>query len=143
MNGFAALDFRAKAAVLVGGTGCAVLCDRPLLSVCLALLAGLGAAASGVPRAMLGLLLRVMVPFSLLLLLTHGFFNVAHVQRLTGLEALSVLWRVPAALPVGGGVALSTEGLRYGVNVVAKSLTLLLLVPPLVLTRSMRSCGAW
>jgi energy-coupling factor transport system permease protein len=83
---------------------------------------------------MLGLLLRVMLPFSLLLLLTHGFFNVAHVQRLTGLEALSVLWRVPAGLPIIGGVALSAEGLRYGVNVVAKSLTLLLLVPPLVLT---------
>jgi len=89
---------------------------------------------AGIPRAYLGLMFKVMTPFFILLLLTHGFFNVNHVKHLTGAETLTTLWKVPAALPLVGGCALSREGLLYGVNALAKSMTFLLVVPLVVFT---------
>ncbi len=133
-TGFARLDFRAKLALFVAVSALAVLCNRPSLSV--AIMAGAlgGCLAAGIPRAYLGLMFRVMTPFFILMLLTHGFFNVGHVKRLTGAEMLTTLWTIPEWLPVLGGVGLSREGLLYGVNILAKSMTFLLLVPLVVFT---------
>jgi energy-coupling factor transport system permease protein len=74
------------------------------------------------------------VPFFLLLLVTHGFFNRTYVLRLTGQPRLTPLLTFPAAWPVVGSSSLSREGLLYGLNVVCKSLTFLLLVPLCVFT---------
>jgi energy-coupling factor transport system permease protein len=133
-EGFARLDFRAKLALFVAVSALAVLCDRPVASVGIMAAALGGCLAAGISRAYLGLMFRVMTPFFVLMLLTHGFFNVGHVKRLTGAEALTTLWAIPDWLPVLGGVALSREGLLYGVNVLAKSMTFLLMVPLVVFT---------
>ncbi len=133
-TGFARLDFRAKLALFVAVSMLAVLCDRPLASVGMMAAALCGCLAAGIPHAYLGLMFRVMTPFFILMLLTHGFFNVGHVKRLTGADELTTLWTMPDWLPVLGGVALSSEGLLYGMNVLAKSMTFLLLVPLVIFT---------
>ena len=133
-SAFSGLDFRAKLAVFVAGTVAAVVWNDPRLSVGLAVLALGACLAAGISRRYLGLVARIMAPFFLLLLLTHGFFNVQYVLRLTGHARLTPLFTVPARLPLVGGMIFSAEGFSYGLNVIAKSATLLLLVPLCVFT---------
>lgn len=133
-TGFSRLDFRAKLAVFGAVSVIAVCWDDPALSVALAL--GVAAACRwvGVPGSYLAMTVRTMLPFFLLLLGTHGFFNVHYVLRLTGRAELTPLLVFPAGWWLVGGASLSLEGLLYGVNVIAKSLTFLLLVPLCVFT---------
>jgi energy-coupling factor transport system permease protein len=131
---FSRLDFRAKLAVFVAASVIALCWDDPRLSAGLALGVAAACVAVGVPRAYLGLMLRVMLPFFLLLLVTHGFFNVQHVLRLTGRAALTPVFTLPAGWWIVGGGSLSLEGLLYGVTAIGKSLTFLLLVPLCVFT---------
>lgn len=128
------LDFRSKLAVFVAATALAVLWDNPLYTGGLMLAALAACLAAGIPRSYLRLMVRVMTPFFVLLLVTHGFFNKTYVLRLTGLPQVTPLFTFPAAWPVVGASSLSREGLLYGANVVCKSLTFLLLVPLCVFT---------
>jgi energy-coupling factor transport system permease protein len=133
-SAFSRLDFRAKLAVFVAASVAAVLWSDPRLSVGL-MLATLGACLwAGVGRTYLWLMARLMAPFFLLLLLTHGFFNVQYVLRLTGHAHLTAVFTLPARLPLVGGMIFSEEGFYYGLAVIAKSTTLLLLVPLCVFT---------
>jgi len=133
-NFFTRLDFRSKLAVFGAATALAVLWDDPLYTGGLMLAALAACLAAGVPRAYLRLMVRVMAPFFLLLLLTHGFFNKTYVLRLTGQAQVTPLFAFPAGWPVVGASSLSREGLLYGINVVCKSLTFLLLLPLCVFT---------
>jgi energy-coupling factor transport system permease protein len=133
-SAFSRLDFRAKLAVFAAASFAAVLWNDPRLSLGL-MLATLGAClGAGIGRGYLWLMARLMAPFFLLLLLTHGFFNVQYVLRLTGHAHLTPLFTLPARLPLVGGMIFSAEGFYYGLNVIAKSMTLLLLVPLCVFT---------
>jgi energy-coupling factor transport system permease protein len=112
----------------------AALWDNPYLGGALMLVV-LGACLGvGVSMTYLGFMFRVMIPFFLLLLLTHGLFNVEYVLRLTGRPHLTPVLTLPARWPVLGGRSFSREGLFYGVNVIFKSMTFLLLIPLCVFT---------
>ncbi len=131
---FSRLDFRAKLAAVLAASLAAVLWDDPGMGALLAL-ATIGAClAAGIGARYLALVGRVMAPFLLLLVLTHGFFNVQLVLRLTGRAALTPLFTVPPSWPLAGSMVFSREGFLYGISVVCKSVTLLLLVPLCVLT---------
>lgn len=126
---FSAVDFRAKFAVFVSLTFLAALWDDARLGAVLALLTLAAAILAGTPRAQLSLMWRVMLPFFIVMLVTHGFSNIQPVQRLTGRHVLTPLLMLPRGWWVIGGRVLSREGLLYGVNVLCKSATFLLLVP--------------
>jgi energy-coupling factor transport system permease protein len=131
---FSRLDFRTKAMTFVSVSIIAALWDNPLMGGLL-MLATLGACLGvGVSLAYLGFMFRVMTPFFILLLLTHGLFNVEYVLRLTGRAHLTPVLTIPASWPVLGGRSVSREGLLYGVNVIFKSMTFLLLIPLCVFT---------
>ncbi len=127
-NVFTRLDVRSKLAVFLAASVLAVLWDDPAYSAGLMIAALAAVLAAGIPRSYVGLVLRLMAPFFLLLLLTHGFFNSAYLLHLTPVFTLPEHWKVI------GGCSLSWEGLGYGLNVVCKSLTFLLLVPLCVFT---------
>jgi energy-coupling factor transport system permease protein len=133
-TGFVALDFRAKAAIFVAASCLAILWDDVRFTVGLALIVLAGCRAAGISGSYLAFVLRVMSPFFVLLLGTHGFFNQQYVLRLTGQEQLTALIAVPEPWWVVGGMVLSKEGLLYGATAVGKSLTFLLLVPLCVFT---------
>jgi energy-coupling factor transport system permease protein len=133
-NFFTRLDFRSKLAVFVAATALAVIWDNPVYTGGLMLAVLAACLAAGIPRSYLRLMVRVMTPFFILLLVTHGFFNKTYVLRLTGHSQLTPLLTFPPAWPVVGASSLSQEGLLYGFNVVCKSLTFLLLVPLCVFT---------
>jgi energy-coupling factor transport system permease protein len=131
---FSRLDFRTKLAVFVAVSAIAALWDDVRLG--LGLLLGILALcfAARVPAAQVRIMARAMVPFFILMLLTHGFFNVQLVAALSGRPQLTSLLAIPRGWWVIGGRSLSLEGLLYGVNVLLKSATFLLLIPLCVST---------
>lgn len=131
---FSRLDFRAKAAVFLAVTLLALCWDDPRFTVALTGTLLLACLAVGISRMYLGLMFRVMLPFFLLLLLTHGFFNVQHVMRLTGQKTLTPLLTFPTGWWIVGGARFSLEGALYGLNVISKSMAFLLLIPLCVFT---------
>lgn len=126
---FTRLDFRAKLALMVSVTLVAFLWESAALN--LLLLGSVVAAClgAGVSSRYLSRMVTVLLPFALLLLLIHGFFNVAQLQRLTGRAALTPLFTLPASWPLIGGASCSREGLRYGLALIAKTLTMTLVIP--------------
>lgn len=131
---FSALDFRAKLALFVAATVTAVLWNNPWLNLALAGAILATCFGVGIPGSYLRLVAKVMTPFFLILLITHGFFNVQHVQRLLGGRELTPLFRLPESLWLVGGAAFSREGALFGLNAIGKSLTFILLVPLCVFT---------
>jgi energy-coupling factor transport system permease protein len=69
-----------------------------------------------------------------LLLITHGFFNVAYVKTLTGQAALTPLFQLPKQWFLVGGAGMTREGLLFGVNAVLKTVSLMLVAPMVIFT---------
>jgi energy-coupling factor transport system permease protein len=88
----------------------------------------------GVKLSYIRTVVSVMLPFSLLLLLTHGFFNTDRVMTLTGHEDLTPLLVLPEEWWLIGGGILSLEGFVYGWSVIFKSLAMVLVIPLAIFT---------
>jgi len=131
---FSRLDLRTKLVVFVTTSVIAIVWDDPKLTGGLALAILLACRWVGISSHYLIFMIRVMAPFFLLLLFTHGFFNVQYVLKLTGQASLTPVLSLPETWPVVGGMSLSAEGLLYGSTVIFKSMIFLLLVPLCVFT---------
>ncbi len=70
----------------------------------------------------------------ILLLITHGFFNVEHVKALLGKHELTPLLVIPKRMWLIGGGVLSREGLSYAVSIVLKTVAITLVVPLVIFT---------
>ncbi len=131
---FTRLDFRAKLVIVTLITIIAFLWESPITGGLLTLSVILLSLLVGVKRSYLTTLLKVMVPLYLFLLLSMGFFNVEQVKALTHQTALTPLLTLPPAWFWVGGAQLSVEGMLYGLNIVFKTLTMILVVPLAMLT---------
>ena len=131
---FTRLDFRTKLALLVAITAVALLWESPLAQAGLALGVLAACLASGVRLRYLRLLLLVSVPFGLMLIGIHGFFNVAQVKQLLHTDTLTSLFRFPESWWLVGGAGVTWEGLAFGANVALKTVTILLVVPLAIFT---------
>jgi energy-coupling factor transport system permease protein len=128
------LDFRTKLVWVVTLTIIAFLWDSPIANLALVVsLLGLCAVAR-VRGSYLWLIAKIMAPFYVLVLVTHGFWNVDQVKVLSGHAALTPLVTLPRGLPLVGGASASVEGVLYGVSVIAKTLALILVVPLAIFT---------
>lgn len=137
---FARLDFRSKLALLIVATCLAFLWEDPLLTGCLALLILALNLVARVRASYLGRVLVLMLPFYALLLITHGFWNTA-VGR-TALWTAPADWlRILAPLGwlLGGSLTLWREGLAYGVMVIFRTLTLILVTPLTIFTTDLNA----
>jgi energy-coupling factor transport system permease protein len=131
---FTRLDFRPKLALMVAVTAVAFLWESPLMQVALCTAVALGCITAGVKLGYLRKLLVVMIPFYAFLLLTMGFFNVDHVRGLLGGRELTPLVVLPEGWPVVGGGRMTLEGLLFGLNIVFKTLTMVLVIPLAIFT---------
>lgn len=128
------LDFRPKLLWVVVISVIAFLWESPVANLGLvSLLLGL-CLLSGVRLRYLLLLFKVMAPFFVLALLTHGFWNVEQVKGLSGHAQLTPVLTLPRRLWLIGGAAASQEGLLYGCSVIARTLALVLVVPLAIFT---------
>ena len=126
---FTRLDFRPKLVMMAVITIIAFVLESPLAGGLLAAAVIVASLLAGVKVSYIRMVLTVMFPFYILLLLTHGFFNIDQVKSLTGRTELTTLFMFPRSWPLIGGGRMSVEGLLYGLNVIFKTLTLTLVVP--------------
>ncbi len=128
---FTRLDFRPKLFMIAVITVIAFVWEDPLMGGGLALSVLLACLAVGVKPGYVRTVLLLMLPFSLILILTQGFFSGALITTLTGLQPddFHMLFVFPATWPLIGSAGLSWEGVQYALNIIAKSLTMTLVIP--------------
>lgn len=131
---FTRLDFRPKLLLCAYATVIAFLWESPVANAGLLVVLLLLCAYAGVRGAYLRLIFKVMSPFYVLMLLTHGFWNVEQVKLLSGHSALRPLLTLPTAWWAIGGASLSLEGTLYGISVICKTLALVLVIPLTIFT---------
>jgi energy-coupling factor transport system permease protein len=131
---FTQLDFRPKLFMMFVLTIVAFIWESPLAQAILCAVILVACLFSGVKVKYLRTILLIMMPFYILLLLTHGFFNVDQVKALTGKVELTPMFTFPETWRLIGGGSMSWEGFWYGINVILKTLTIILVVPLVIFT---------
>lgn len=131
---FTHLDFRTKLVMVVVITLLAFTWESPIAGGLLTLGVTFACLLAGVKLNYVGTVLKVMLPFYLFLLLTMGFFNVDQVKMLTGKTELTPLLVLPSNWWLLGGARMTVEGTLYGLNIIFKTLTMVLVLPLAVFT---------
>jgi energy-coupling factor transport system permease protein len=136
---FTRLDFRSKVVMVAVISILAFVWESPIAEAVLALGVIVACLLAGVKWSYLKWVIRLMIPFFILLLLTHGFWNTTQVKALTGQEVLTPLFTLPRNWWLIGGATMSVEGVLYGCNVLFKMLTLVLVIPLAVFTTDLNN----
>ena len=131
---FTQLDFRPKLLMVLVISVIAFVWESPVALGTMVVILVLVSLSVGVKPSYIRTVVSVMIPFSVLLLLTHGFFNTDRVMTLTGKEDLTPLLVLPESWWLIGGGMLSLEGFVYGWSVIFKSLAMVLVIPLAVFT---------
>jgi len=126
---FTHLDFRPKLLMIVVISAVAFVWESPVALAGLALVLVAVCLLAGVKADYVKTVITVMVPFYILLLITHGFWNTDQVKILAGKEVLTPLFTFPANWWLIGGGGMSVEGFLYGWAVIFKTLTLMMVIP--------------
>jgi energy-coupling factor transport system permease protein len=128
----AKLDFRSKLMALLAITYLAFLWENPVLTAGLALAVLILCVVAGIGYTYVSRIMRLMLPFYAIVLLTHGFWNTT--------VGFTPLWIAPHSWPlVGGSLQLTVEGLAYGLTVVFRTLAMILAIPLLIFTTDLNS----
>jgi energy-coupling factor transport system permease protein len=131
---FTRLDFRPKLFMVLVISTVAFVWESPIaLGALLVCLIGISLFA-GVRPGYIRTVVMVMIPFYLLLLITHGFWNTEQVKALTNQEVLTPLFSFPPGWPLIGGGGMTIEGILYGLSVIFKALSLVLVLPVAIFT---------
>jgi energy-coupling factor transport system permease protein len=136
---FTRLDFRSKVLMVAVISTLAFVWESPVAQAALALAVIVACLLAGVKWGYLRWIIQLMIPFFVLLLLTHGFWNTTQVKALTGKEVLTPLFTFPRSWWLIGGASMSVEGVLYGCNVLFKMLTLVLVIPLAVFTTDLNN----
>jgi energy-coupling factor transport system permease protein len=136
---FTRLDFRSKVVMVAVISTLAFVWESPIAGAALALAVIVACLLAGVKWGYLKWIIQLMIPFYILVLLTHGFWNTTQVMALTGKEVLTPLFTVPRNWWLIGGASMSVEGVLYGCNVLFKMLTLVLVIPLAVFTTDLNN----
>ncbi|MBD2189842.1 energy-coupling factor transporter transmembrane component T family protein [Pseudanabaena mucicola] len=131
---FTRLDFRSKLVVMLTVTVLAFLWESPITGGLLMLSVIGSCVIAGVRLNYLGTILKVMIPFYIFLIVSMGFFNVEQVKLLTSKAELTALFNLPQTWWLIGGAKMSLEGTLYGLNIVFKTLTMILVIPLAIFT---------
>jgi len=131
---FTRLDFRPKLLMIAVISTVAFVWESPIALGALMLVLVVASLLAGVKPSYIKRIITVMIPFYILLLITHGFFNTDQVKTLTGRQVLTPLFTFPANWPVIGGGSMSLEGFVYGWTVIFKTLTLVMVIPLVIFT---------
>ncbi len=126
---FTRLDFRSKLVLMGAITLVAFVWESPVLGGLLALALALMCLAAGVKFSYLRTVLVVLLPFAAFMILMQGFLGADLVRTRLHREALTPIFTFPASWPLVGGGMMTWEGVLYALNVVFKTLTMILVLP--------------
>jgi len=111
---FTRLDFRPKLLMIAVLSTVAFVWESPIALGGLTLVLIATSLLVGVKGSYVRTIVTLMIPFYLLLLLTHGFFSTERVKVLTGHAVLTPLFSFPESWWLIGGGSMSLEGVLYG-----------------------------
>ncbi|ELS31724.1 MULTISPECIES: energy-coupling factor transporter transmembrane component T family protein [Pseudanabaena] len=131
---FTRLDFRSKLLMMLTITILAFLWESPIAGGILMLSMIISCLFAGVKLDYLGGVFKLMIPFYIFLILSMGFFNVEQVKLLAHKTELTTLVSIPHTWWLIGGAKMSWEGTLYGLNIVFKTLTMILVIPLAIFT---------
>ncbi|MGB5593887.1 MAG: energy-coupling factor transporter transmembrane component T [Crocosphaera sp.] len=126
---FTRLDFRTKLLMMAVITIIAFVWESPITGGILTLIVGTACVFAGVKSDYLQTIFKVMIPFYTLILIVMGFFNISQVQTLLNTEELTSIFSVPKDWFWVGGLTMNKEGIVYGLNIIFKTLTMVLIIP--------------
>lgn len=126
---FTRLDFRPKLFMMAVLTLVAFAWESPVMEGLLALAVVVACLIVGVKWRYVRKLIVIMIPFSVLLIVTQGFFAEALIRSRTGQAELTPLLALPENWWLVGGGVMLVEGVAYAMNVVFKTLTMTLVIP--------------
>jgi energy-coupling factor transport system permease protein len=131
---FTRLDFRPKLLMVAVISTVAFVWESPItLATLMFILVGT-CLVVGVKASYIKTIITMMIPFYILLLVTHGFWNTDQVQTLTGHDVLTPIFSFPEDWWLIGGGVFSLEGFLYGLGVIFKTLTLVMVIPLAIFT---------
>ncbi len=136
---FTRLDFRSKVVMVAVISTLAFVWESPIAGVALTLAVIAACLLAGVKWSYVKWIIQLTIPFFILLILTHGFWNTAQVKMLTGKDVLTPLFTFPQHWWLVGGSSMSLEGVMYAGNVICKMLTLVLVIPLAVFTTDLNN----
>jgi energy-coupling factor transport system permease protein len=136
---FTRLDFRSKVVMVAVISILAFVWESPIAGAALALAVIIACLLAGVQWSYLKWIIRLTLPFYILLILTHGFWNTTQLKMLTGKDVLTPLFTFPRNWWLIGGGSMSVEGVLYAGNVISKMLTLVLVIPLAVFTTDLNN----
>jgi energy-coupling factor transport system permease protein len=131
---FTQLDFRPKLFMVAIISTVAFVWESPIALAGLMLFLITISLLAGVKATYIRTIITMMIPFYALLLLTHGFWNTDQVKTLTNQEVLTPMFSFPESWWLIGGGMMSVEGFLYGLAVIFKTLTLVLVLPVAIFT---------
>jgi energy-coupling factor transport system permease protein len=131
---FTHLDFRPKLLMIAVISTVAFVWESPVALAVLMFVLFIASLLAGVKPSYIKTIITVMIPFYVLLLITHGFWNTDQVMTLTGHEVLTPLFTFPESWWLIGGGSMSVEGFLYGWGVIFKTITLVMVVPLAIFT---------
>jgi energy-coupling factor transport system permease protein len=123
---FTRLDFRAKLCIVFVVTLVAFVWESPGLGGLLMVSVLVACGVAGIKFRYLRTAFVLMLPFYTMLVLAQGFFAAPLILSRTGKTALTPLVALPDHWCCIGGGVLSLEGALYGLNIVFKTLTMML-----------------
>jgi energy-coupling factor transport system permease protein len=126
---FTQLDFRTKLVMILVITLIAFIWESPISGGVLTASVMIACLIAGVRMNYLGTILKITIPFYVFLWLSMGFFNVDQVKLLTHKTELTPLFIVPAQSLILAGAKMSVEGSLYAMNIIFKTLTMVLIIP--------------
>ncbi len=126
---FTRLDFRSKLVLMGAVTLVAFVWESPVLGGLLALALALTCLAAGVKFSYIRTVVILLIPFAVFMILMQGFLGADLVRARLDREALTPLFTFPTAWPLIGGGMMTWEGMLYALNVVCKTLTMILVLP--------------
>ncbi|MEJ5309428.1 MAG: energy-coupling factor transporter transmembrane component T [Anaerolineae bacterium] len=126
---FTRLDFRSKLVLMGAITLVAFVWESPVLGGLLALALALTCLAVGVKFSYIRTVVILLLPFAAFMILMQGFLGADLVRARLDREALTPLFTFPASWSLIGGGMMTWEGVLYALNVVFKTLTMILVLP--------------
>jgi energy-coupling factor transport system permease protein len=131
---FTRLDFRTKLVMILVVMVLSLLWTSPIATGALAAIMILACLAAGIKPSYIGSIVKSLVVFWIIIILIQGFLGENLASRLSGHAELTPIFTFPEQWFFLGGGMLTVEGTLFGLNVVFKSLALVLAVPLAILT---------
>ena len=125
---FTRLDFRSKLALMAAITLVAFVWESPVLGGLLALLLALTCLAAGIRFGYIRMVVTLLLPFAAFMIVMQGFWG-ADLVRARLQHELTPLFTFPVSWPLIGGGMMTWEGVLYALNVVFKTLVMILVLP--------------